>query len=112
MQKETLDCLIEEADAGEPKMMTVVLHPHICGRPNRAIHLKKYAVDSCERKIALTIPSFIEYAQSKGAWFARRSDIAEHWRSKFPYDASKAFGQTPVPACGQISSSPQPKDVN
>ncbi|KAK5710047.1 hypothetical protein LTR17_019209 [Elasticomyces elasticus] len=85
--KDTFDCFYEEAEAGEPKMMTVVLHPHICGRPNRTRHLE----------------DFIKYAQSKGAWFARREDVASHWQAKFPYDAKTAFGQTPVPECGQIS---------
>ncbi|EME38215.1 carbohydrate esterase family 4 protein [Dothistroma septosporum NZE10] len=86
--KDTFDCFYEEAEAGEPKMMTVVLHPHIVGRPNRTIALE----------------SFIKYAQSKGAWFARRTDIAEHWQNKFPYDAKTAFGQGPAPPeCDQIS---------
>ncbi|KAH8883383.1 glycoside hydrolase/deacetylase [Thozetella sp. PMI_491] len=85
--KDSFDCFYEEAEAGEPKMMTVLLHPHICGRPNRVIHLE----------------NFIKYAQSKGAWFARRADIATHWQSKFPYEAKVAFGQTSLPECGQIS---------
>ncbi|KAJ3575721.1 hypothetical protein NPX13_g3937 [Xylaria arbuscula] len=84
--KDTFDCFYEEAEAGEPKMMTILLHPHICGRPNRMIHLE----------------SFIKYAQSKGAWFARRMDIAHHWQEKFPYDPQTAFGQTKVLECGQI----------
>lgn len=39
--KDTYDCLYEEAMAGEPKMLTVVLHPHICGRPNRIAALER-----------------------------------------------------------------------
>jgi len=85
--RDTFDCFYEEAAAGEPKMMTIVLHPHICGRPNRAIQLE----------------NFIQYAQSKGAWFARRVDIAKHWQERFPYDPATAFGQTKVPECGKIS---------
>ncbi|EON99091.1 putative polysaccharide deacetylase family protein [Phaeoacremonium minimum UCRPA7] len=84
--KDTFDCFYEEGEAGEPKMMTIVLHPHICGRPNRAIHLE----------------NFIKYAQAKGTWFARRIDIANHWQTKFPFDAKTAFGQTSVPECGKI----------
>ncbi len=48
-------------------------------------------------------PRFLEYITDRpGVWIARRDDIAQHWTSKFPYDASKAFGQTPVDPCGQI----------
>lgn len=85
-QCDTLDCLLEEGEEGEAKMMTVLLHPHICGRANRAYWLEE----------------FIKYAQSKGVWFARRLDIAQHWKKLYPYDAKKAFGQTPVAPCGQI----------
>lgn len=34
-QKDTFDCLFEEGEEGEPKMMTVLLHPHIIGRAGR-----------------------------------------------------------------------------
>nr|XP_018999203.1 uncharacterized protein I203_08239 [Kwoniella mangroviensis CBS 8507]OCF62664.1 hypothetical protein I203_08239 [Kwoniella mangroviensis CBS 8507] len=86
--KDTFDCLYEEGEAGEAKMMTVLLHPHIIGRPNRAFWLEE----------------FIKYVQSKpDAWVARRQDIAEHWTKAFPYDSKTAFGQTKVPECAQIS---------
>lgn len=41
LQKDTFDCLYEEAEANESKMMTIVLHPHICGRPNRSLYLER-----------------------------------------------------------------------
>ncbi|WWC68282.1 uncharacterized protein I206_102205 [Kwoniella pini CBS 10737] len=86
--KDTFDCLYEEGQAGEGKMMTVLIHPHIIGRPNRAFWLEE----------------FIKYIKSKpDAWIARREDIARHWTETFPYDSKTAFGQTKVAECGQIS---------
>ncbi|WRT69067.1 uncharacterized protein IL334_006050 [Kwoniella shivajii] len=88
--KDTFDCLLEEGEAGEGKMMTILLHPHIIGRPNRIFWLEK----------------FITYVKSKPeAWLARRVDIAEHWVKRFPYNPETAFGQTKVPDCGQIKIS-------
>ncbi|KAK4687079.1 allantoinase, partial [Tremellales sp. Uapishka_1] len=85
--RDTFDCLYEEAEQGEPKMMTVLIHPHIVGRPNRTFWLEE----------------FVKYITMKpGAWVARRLDIAEHWQKIHPYDAKTAFGQTPVVECGQI----------
>ncbi|WVQ83402.1 hypothetical protein IAT38_005543 [Cryptococcus sp. DSM 104549] len=86
--KDTFDCLYEEGEAGEPKMMTVLLHPHIIGRANR-VHWLEY---------------FLKYISEKeGVWVARRQDIAEHWAKEYPYDAATAFGQTKMVAeCGQI----------
>ncbi|ORY32009.1 hypothetical protein BCR39DRAFT_525190 [Naematelia encephala] len=85
--RDTFDCLYEEGEQGEPKMMTVLLHPHIIGRPNRTLWLEE----------------FIKYVKSKSdSWIARRADIAEHWHKTHPYDPKTAFGQTPVPECGQI----------
>jgi peptidoglycan/xylan/chitin deacetylase (PgdA/CDA1 family) len=60
---DTFDVLYEEG-AENPKMMSVVLHCRISGRPGRA-----KAVDR-----------FLRYArQHQGVWFARRGDIARWW---------------------------------
>jgi hypothetical protein len=40
-QKDTFDCLYEEGQQGEAKMMTILLHPHIVGRPNRTHWLEE-----------------------------------------------------------------------
>jgi peptidoglycan/xylan/chitin deacetylase (PgdA/CDA1 family) len=64
------DELYQEGLDGSPKMMSVGLHCRIVGRPARMAGLRK----------------FIEYAQAKeGVWFARRDEIAQHWRDRFPY---------------------------
>ncbi|KAK4686972.1 allantoinase, partial [Tremellales sp. Uapishka_1] len=66
------DELYQEGLDGAPKMLSVGLHCRIVGRPARLAGLRK----------------FIEYAQSKeGVWFARRDEISEHWKARFPYSA-------------------------
>lgn len=50
------------------RMMTIGLHPRIIGRSGRIVSLKE----------------FLDYATGKGRiWFARRDEIAHHWRSRF-----------------------------
>ena len=67
--KDTFDTLYAEGEQGQARMMSVGLHCRLAGRPGRAMALKR----------------FIDYAQSKsGVWFARRIDIANHWRALFP----------------------------
>lgn len=47
-------------------MMSVGLHPRLSGRPGRIAGIDR----------------FLEYVHTKGdVWFARRMDIAHHWRS-------------------------------
>ncbi|EIW68150.1 hypothetical protein M231_05494 [Tremella mesenterica] len=80
--KDTFDILYEEGVDGEPKMMTILLHPHITGRGTRAYWLEQ----------------FLEYIKSvDGVWIARRDEIAKHFASVHPYDPKTAFGQTPKP---------------
>jgi len=64
------DVLYEEGEAGMPKMMTVGLHCRCIGKPARFAALKRFA----------------EYIAAKeGVWVATWSQIAEHFREKFPY---------------------------
>ncbi|RSH92494.1 hypothetical protein EHS25_008910 [Saitozyma podzolica] len=64
------DELYQEGIDGSPKMMSIGLHCRIVGRPARLAGLRK----------------FIQYAQAKeGVWFARRDEIAQHWKDRFPY---------------------------
>jgi len=64
-----LDELWHEGAAGQPKMMSVGLHPRLMGQAGRANALRE----------------FIEYAQGKGdVWFARRVEIARHWMTHHP----------------------------
>jgi len=50
-----------------PKMMSVGLHPRLIGRPSRIVGLER----------------FLEHVQRRGgAWFARRRDIARHWKEE------------------------------
>ena len=61
---DAFDCLWREGDL-TPKMMSVGLHLRIIGRPGRIAGLER----------------FLEHVGRKGgAWFARRDEIAHHWR--------------------------------
>jgi allantoinase len=56
-------------DEGEknPKMMSIGLHPRLIGRASRIVGLQR----------------FLEHVRNRGgAWFARRNDIAQHWKDK------------------------------
>lgn len=67
--KDSFDVLYAEGQAGNPKMMSIGLHCRLAGRPGRLAAIRK----------------FIEYAKSHDAvWFARRIDIAAHWKSHHP----------------------------
>lgn len=67
--KDTFDVLYAEGLGGSPKMMNVGLHCRLAGRPGRLAALKR----------------FIDYAKSHDkVWFARRIEIAEHWRKHHP----------------------------
>ena len=60
----TFDRLYKEG-AHQPKMMSIGLHMRVAGQPARAQAVAK----------------FIEYAKSfPEVWFARRFEIAQHWR--------------------------------
>lgn len=62
--KRGLDELWREGASGQPKMMSIGLHPRLAGQAARTGALRE----------------FIEYAQAKGdVWFARRIDIAKWW---------------------------------
>lgn len=68
--KGAFDVLYEEGCEGVPKMMTVGLHCRCIGKPARFAALKK----------------FVEYIASKeDVWVATRTEIAEHFRARFPY---------------------------
>lgn len=67
--KDTFDCLYAEGEAGTPKMMSVGLHCRLIGRPGRIMALKR----------------FLEYAKGHAdVWFARRIDVARHWKNTHP----------------------------
>ncbi|MFC5834427.1 GAF domain-containing protein [Nonomuraea insulae] len=62
--RRAFDQLWEEGGAGQPKMMTIGLHPRFVGQPARAHALGE----------------FLRYAQDRGeVWFAGREDIARLW---------------------------------
>lgn len=70
--KDSFDALYREGEAGAPKMLSIGLHCRLAGRPGRAEAVRR----------------FVEYAQSHAdVWFARRIDIARHWREHHPYKA-------------------------
>ena len=69
--KDAFDVLYAEGEAA-PKMLSVGLHCRIAGRPGKVAGLER----------------FIRYAQGhKDVWFARRIEIARHWREKHPHAA-------------------------
>ena len=67
--RDSFDCLYAEGQAGAAKMMSIGLHCRLAGRPGRALAVKR----------------FLDHALShEGVWFARRADIAAHWRIHHP----------------------------
>lgn len=68
------DVLYAEGETS-PKMMSVGLHARIVGRPSRMAGLL----------------SFLDYVRGHDkVWFARRIDIARHWRQHYPEDITDA----------------------
>ena len=66
--KDTFDVLYAEGEHA-PKMMSVGLHCRLAGRPGRFAAIER----------------FIGYAKNHpDVWFARRVEIARHWREHFP----------------------------
>lgn len=66
--KDSFTCLYREG-ATTPRMLSIGLHARIIGRPGRAEALRR----------------FLEFANAHpDVWFARRDEIAAHWREKFP----------------------------
>jgi putative urate catabolism protein len=66
--KDSFDVLYEEG-RWAPRMMSVGLHCRLIGRPGRIASLER----------------FLRYAAKKPkVWFARRIDIARHWRKHHP----------------------------
>jgi allantoinase len=67
--KDAFDTLYAEG-AEAPKMLSIGLHCRIVGRPGKIAGLER----------------FIRYALGhKDVWFARRIEIARHWREKHPH---------------------------
>jgi allantoinase len=67
--RDAFDGLYAEGEAA-PKMMSIGLHCRIAGRPGKMAGLEK----------------FLRHALShQDVWFARRIDIARHWRERHPY---------------------------
>lgn len=66
--KDSFDVLYAEG-AETPRMMSVGLHCRLIGRPGRLAALGR----------------FLDHARGHdGVWFARRIDIARHWRERHP----------------------------
>ena len=70
--RDTFDVLYAEG-ATTPRMMSIGLHCRLVGRPGRIAALQR----------------FIAHAQAHDhVWFARRIDIARHWRAHHPFERS------------------------
>ncbi|SMC51281.1 polysaccharide deacetylase family protein [Rhizobium sp. RU36D] len=75
---ESFDMLLKESRT-QPRLMSIGLHPRVIGHPGRASGLER----------------FLDHvAKSKGAWMARRQDIASHWAASIPFDAVTAKEST------------------
>jgi chitin deacetylase len=67
--KDSFDTLYAEGLSGQAKMFSIGLHCRLIGRPGKIAGLKR----------------FLDHALShEGVWFARRIDIADHWRRTHP----------------------------
>ncbi len=67
--KDTFDVLYAEGG----RMMSIGLHCRLAGRPGRSA----------------AVARFLDYVlQHDDVWVARRIDIAEHWRRRFPADSA------------------------
>jgi OHCU decarboxylase len=68
--KDSFDVLYAEGEQGRAKIFSIGLHCRLIGRPGKIAGLKR----------------FLDYVRThKGVWFARRIDIAEHWRKHHPH---------------------------
>lgn len=68
--RDAIDMLIEEGDAGHPKLLNIGWHLRIAGRPGRFAAFKRVLtlLDSYGEKV----------------WVARRDAIARSWQEQFP----------------------------
>ena len=67
--RDTFDTLYAEGLEGRAGLMNIGLHCRLVGRPGRFAALRR----------------FLDYARARdGVWFARRIDIARHWRRHHP----------------------------
>ncbi len=73
--RDAFDCHWAEGDE-RPSMMSIGLHRRLVGRPGRFRALQR----------------FLDHVQShERVWICRRLDIARHWQTHHPFDASSAF---------------------
>ena len=68
--RDAIDVLLEEGEAGHPKMLNIGWHLRIAGRPGRFAAFKRVLV-------------LLESYGDK-VWIARRDTIAKSWREQFP----------------------------
>lgn len=66
--RNSFDRLYKEG-ATHPKLMSIGLHCRIAGRPSRSVALEQFLAHAHEHD---------------GVWFARRIEIAEWWRQRYP----------------------------
>lgn len=80
--RDAFDTLYAEGRAGAAKMLNIGLHCRLAGRPGRIAALKKLIA---------------HMKAHDGVWFARRIDIARHWRREHP-PAMPAASRATVPS--------------
>ena len=80
--KDSFDTLYAEGQAGAARMFSIGLHCRLIGRPGKIAGLKR----------------FLDYAQGfEGVWFARRTEIAQHWASAHPHQRRERPSQMAKP---------------
>ncbi|WP_295142829.1 polysaccharide deacetylase family protein [uncultured Reyranella sp.] len=67
---DAIETLLEEGEAGHPKLLNIGWHLRIAGRPGRFAAFKR-------------VLTLLESYGDK-VWIARRDDIAKSWREQFP----------------------------
>lgn len=71
--RDAFDVLYREGQRGSPKILSISLHDRLIGRPARSEGLRRS----------------IEYMRGfDRVWFARGSDIANHWYDRFPAETA------------------------
>lgn len=68
--RDAIETLLEEGEAGHPKLLNIGWHLRIAGRPGRFAAFKR-------------VLTLLESYGSK-VWIARRDDIAKSWSEQFP----------------------------
>jgi hypothetical protein len=105
--KDTFAFMYEEGKDGMPRNMVITLHPRIVGHGSRAYYLEQWVARGViggsdgaawnERARADRSDRFVKFlSEQPEVWVASRAQIAQHWRSNFPYEPAKAHDKVTI----------------